>query len=117
MLEDIILGLLPSTLPCTIGDLPGVKRDNICILLYDGDPNVEYFGKSTLYEPIVKIVVRNGSYEQGSQWVDQVKEALHRRTDTNLLGVTMIGSPMYLGRSDQKLHEFQVTFRILTIKE
>lgn len=120
MIEDIILGMLPSTLPCNIGDLPGVKRNNICIMLFDGNPNTEYFqstGADTVYEPLIKIVVRNSSYEQGKQWVDQVKEALHRQTAANLLGATLVGSPMYLGRSDQKLHEFQITFRILTIEE
>lgn len=117
MLEDKILGLLPSTLPATIGDLPGLSRNAVGIVVYDGIGNLEYFrsdASSTLYQPVVKIVIRNSSYEQGAQWVQQVREALHRHSDNDFLSILMVGSPMYLGKSDQKLHEFQITFRILT---
>lgn len=122
MLEDILLGLLPAKLYpfATIGDLPGTQKDEICLMLYDGMSNAEYFGGrkgSTIYQPIVKVVVRNNSYEVAKQWVEDVKDAFHRYTDENrgeVLSILMVGSPMYLGRSPQKLNEFQVTFNIQT---
>ena len=115
MLEDKVLGLLPSTIPAIIGDLPGTTQDIVCIMLYDGNYNTEYFGKvndSTIYQPVVKIVVRSADYQKGSQWVKQIKDALHRHTDQYFLSILLVGSAMYLGKSDQKLHEFQETFKI-----
>lgn len=122
MIEDALLGLLPAELVpfATIGDLPGTQKNEVCLMMYDGAVNTEYFGSrtgSTIYQPIVKVVARNLSYEVAKQWVDSVKEAFHRYTDTGegpLLSILMVGSPMYLGRSAQKLHEFQVTFNIQT---
>lgn len=123
MIEDLILGLLPAELVpfATIGDLPGTQRDEVCIMLYDGVANTEYFGGksgSTVFQPIAKIVVRNQSYETAKQWVDLVQETLHRYTDASseiggpILSIFMVGSPKYLGRGTYKLHEFQVTFNI-----
>lgn len=123
MIEDLILGLFPAELVpvATIGDLPGTQHDEVCIMLYDGVANTEYFGgkqDSTVYQPIVKVVVRNQSYETAKQWINLVQEALHRYTDADsenggpILSIFMVGSPMYLGRSTYKLHEFQVTFNI-----
>lgn len=125
MIEDILLGLLPAELIpfATIGDLPGTQSNAVCLMLYDGSTNTEYFGGragSTIYQPIVKVVSRNYSYETAARWISLVKEALHRYTDADkgtdgpILSIFMVGSPMYLGRSPQKLHEFQVTFTIKT---
>lgn len=117
MIEDVLLGLLPVELVpvATIGDLPGTQRDEVCLMLYDGVANDEYFGgrvDSTIYQPIVKVIVRNHSYEVAKQWIDYVKNAFHRYTGGEVLSIFMVGSPMYLGRNSQKLHEFQVTFNI-----
>lgn len=122
MIEDYILGLLPAELVpyATIGDLPGTQKNEVCLMLYDGSQNTEYFGmrrESTIYQPIVKFVVRNNSYEQGRSWVTLLKESLHRYSDKGMgvegpiLGIWLVGSPMYLGRNSQKMHEFQITFR------
>lgn len=123
MIEDLILGLLPAELVpvATIGDLPSTQKDEICFILYDGATNAEYFGErkgSTIYQPIVKFVTRHHSYETSRQWINMIKDALHRYADVHtekngsILSILMVGSPMYLGRSAQKLHEFQVTFNI-----
>lgn len=123
MIEDYILGCLPPELfPfATIGDLPGTQKNEICLMPYDGDMNSEYFGQrheSTIYSPIIKFVIRNHSYEQGKGWLEQVKYALERYSDKGagvdgpILGIWAIGSPMYLGRNAQKMHEFQMTFRV-----
>lgn len=127
MIEDVILGLLPAELIpfATIGDLPSVQTDSISLVLFDGVANTEYFGGrkgSTIYQPVVKFVTRNHSYETSRAWVNSIKDALQRYTDmvTNkdgpILSCLLVGSPIYLGRSNIKLHEFQVTFN-LQIKE
>lgn len=119
MIEDILLGLLPAELypVATIGDLPGTQKNAVCLILYDGTSNTEYFGGregSTVYQPVLKVVVRNDRYETAKQWANMVEKALHRFTGGVILSVFMVGSPKYLGRSPQKLHEFQVTFNIQT---
>ncbi len=123
MIEDYILGCLPPDLfPfATIGDLPGTQKNEICLMLYDGASNIEYFGQrheSTIYQPIIKFVVRNSDYEQGKGWVEQIEYALHRYSDIGagvigpILSIWLVGSPMYLGRNSQKMHEFQITFNV-----
>lgn len=114
MLEEKLQGLLPVTLPATIGDLPSTRDNCICIVMYDGGYNTEYFGAkpATVYQPVAKFVVRHDSYEVGNQWVEQLKETLHRYTDEYFLSIMLAGTPLYLGRSAQKLHEFQITFNI-----
>lgn len=123
MIEDYILGLLPPELIpfATIGDLPSTQKNEICLILYDGSVNDEYFGQrheSTVYNPIVKFVIRNSSYEQGKGWAELLQETLHRYSDKGagvegpVLSILAVSSPIYLGRNLQKMHEFQVTFRI-----
>lgn len=125
MIEDTILGLLPVELAsfATIGDLPGTKKNCVCLIFYDGASNIEYFGarhESTIFQPIMKCVIRNSSYENAMNWVESIKEALHRYSDAGegvegpILSILMIGSPMYLGRDEQKFHTFQMTFTIQT---
>lgn len=123
MIEDSILGLLPlELLPfATIGDLPGTQKNEIGLIFYDGATNTEYFGPrvgSTVFQPIMKCVARNSSYEVAKEWIESIKNALHRYSDSGeglegeILSILMVGSPMYLGRNEQKFHEFQVTFNI-----
>lgn len=120
--EDLVLGILPIELEpfATIGDLPGTSEDHIGIMLFDGSYSTEYFGgrnDSTIFNPLIKIVVRNHSYEQGNEWCRIIKDALHRYNGGRILSIFLIGFPMYLGRDPQKLHEFQLTFVISTIEE
>lgn len=123
MIEDAILGLLPVNLTpfATIGDLPGTQKNEICLMFFDGASNTEYFGarhESTIFQPIMKCVIRHQSYETGKGWVSDIQEALHRYSSEGdgvegpILSIFLVGSPIYFGRNDQKFHEFQVTFKI-----
>lgn len=128
MVAEKIHELLPQEWPLVIGDLPATAEDVVGIIEYDGATSTEYFGASdrfayspiakSLFNPIVKIVIRHSSYSTGQSWADEVKNTLHRLHDeySGILSCLMVGTPMYLGRSEQKLHEFQVTFNI-TVKE
>lgn len=114
MIGDKIYDLLPAEWPKVLGELPGTRDVVVGILEYDSDASTEYFGgqtASTIVGPIIKIVVRQRTYQQGQQWSDQVKSILHRYHDDQLLSVLMVGSPTYLGKSPKGLYEFQVTFR------
>ena len=120
MVAEKIYDLLPQKWPLVIGDLPSTNETVVGIMEYDGATSTEFFGafNCSVFEPIVKIVIRHTSYPQGQEWADAVKETLHRyhNEDIGILSVLMSGSPIYLGRNEQKLHEFQITFNI-SIKE
>lgn len=120
MIAEKIHDLLPQEWPLVIGDLPSTADVVVGIVEYDGATSTEYFGATneSLFNPIVKIVIRHSSYPTGQKWSDEVKNVLHRyrNEDIGILSILMVGTPMYLGRNEQKLHEFQVTFNI-TVKE
>ena len=115
MVADKLYDLLPASLPKTIGDLPSTETDAVAIMEYNGGASTEYFGMrgegSSIFQPIVKIVVRTDSYEEGTEWCELIKNTLHRFTDDYFVSILMVGTPMYLGRGETKLHEFQVTFK------
>lgn len=120
MVAEKIHDLLPQEWPLVIGDLPSASDVVVGIMEYDGATSTEYFGETSksLFNPIVKIVIRHTSYPEGQSWADEVKDRLHRyhNEDTGIQSCLMIGAPMYLGRNEQRLHEFQVTFNI-SVKE
>ena len=112
MVEKHIYDLLPATLPKVIGDLPATASNAVAIMLYNGVANLEYFQCDTVYTPVVKIVVRNSSYDVAQQQILDIRNALHKHTDDYFMSIYMQGYPVYLGRDEQKLHEFQVVFNI-----
>lgn len=129
MVAEKIYDLLPQEWPLVIGDLPSTADVVVGIIEYDGAISTEYFAapsrsrfssnaSDTLFNPIVKIVIRHSSYSVGQEWSGEVQNVLHRYYDKNngILSCLMVGTPIYLGRNEQKLHEFQVTFNI-TVKE
>lgn len=119
MIAEYIYDLLPNDWPKVIGDLPATSTTIVGVMEYDGATSTEFFGSqhnNSMLRPIVKIVIRHTSYEIGQQWATEAKEILHRYHDDKLLNVLLVGTPIYLGRSPEKLHEFQVTFNTI-IKE
>lgn len=115
MIAEYIKSLLPSEWPITIGDLPSPNVEAIGIVEFDGSYSVEHFGPQSgcsIMKPLVKLVFRGQSYETLASQVETAKQTLHRYHDDTLLSVMLVGSPMYLGRSEQKYHEFQETFQI-----
>lgn len=95
-----------------IGELPSLNSNLIGVVMQDGNPNTEYFGSATVYEPIAKIVVRSTSHEEGDSMCNNIKEMLHKFTDQYFLSSYIVGTPMYLGKDAQQNYEFQITFRI-----
>lgn len=98
--------------PLNIGDLPSTNSNAIALMEHDGYDNTEYFHSGSMFQPILKIVVRHDSYETGQEWCEAIKELLHRYHDDTLLSILLSGSALYLGRGETKLHEFQLTFAI-----
>ena len=120
MVAEKFRDLLPQEWPIFVGDLPSTSNVAVGISEYNGATSTEFFGatNSSLFNPIVKIVIRHTEYPTGRDWSETIKDTLHRyrNEDVGILSVLMVGVPIYLGRNEQKLHEFQVTFNI-SIKE
>lgn len=112
MVEQNIYYLLPADLPKVIGELPGGNQNAVSIVLFDGVGSDHYFATGTLFRPVVKLIVRNASYEEAQSQVQQICEVLHKHTDDYFLSIHLSGYPMYLGKGEQKLHEFQIVFNI-----
>ena len=114
MIAERVYELLPTEWPLVIGDLPSTNNVVVGIMEYGGATSTEYFGDkdgSSIYGPIVKIVIRHTSYATGQQWATQIRDTLHRYHDDSILSILLVGAAIYLGRSPEKLHEFQVTLR------
>lgn len=112
-----------NVIPRFVGDLPSLSDVGCGIVLLEGVSNLEYFaerehefGESTLFKPLLRFVLRTKTYPRGSEWSDAIRECLHRYHDDFILSCVLRGSPMYLGRNSEKLHEFQLTFSTI-IKE
>ena len=112
MVEKHIYDLLPTDLPKVIGDLPSTATNAVAIIAYNGVANLEYFQFDTVYKPVLKIVVRNTSYEEAQRQVVSIRDALHKHSDDYFLSILTQGYPTYLGRDEQKLHVFQTVFNI-----
>lgn len=116
MIAENIRDILKTLgISATIGELPGTRTNACVINEYANGTNTEYFGErtgSSIFNPVAKVVVRNQSYQEGSDLIDKVAEALHRYSDEVLLSVLLVGSAFYLGRGTDQLHEFQATFNI-----
>ena len=112
MVEKKIKDLLPKSMPIVIGDLPGGTSDSIAIKLYDGAYNEHYFRHDTVFRPVIKMIIRNHSYEQAHEWIEIIKHTLNEYSDDYFMSILLSGYPMYLGKDTQKLHEFQVVFNI-----
>lgn len=114
MVEQHIKALLPESIQAisVIGELPSSPQNVIAIMLYNGASNAEYFAFGTVCAPVVKIVLRNQSYAQLQQYIEDIKKVLHRHHDDYFMSILMQGYPIYLGKDEQKLHEFQIVFNI-----
>lgn len=114
MVEQRIKSLLPEEIKAitVIGDLPSSPQNVIALVLYSGASNAEYFAFGTVCAPVIKVVLRNQSYDAAQQYIEDIKRVLHRHHDDYFISILMQGYPVYLGKDEQKLHEFQVVFNI-----
>lgn len=111
MVADKIYDLLPSDLPKVIGDITELRVSAVGIMEYDSGVNAEYFG-ATLEQPVVKIVARATTYQEGQEWITVCRDAIHRYHDDFFLSIMQVGSSVYLGQNTERMHEFQAVFNI-----
>lgn len=109
--------LIPSEVsPRFIGDLPSVTSEGTTCLIYSSNSNTQYLGMTkALYRPLAKFVTRMKKYVDGETIMDTISKTLREFSGgSGIIGINQVGSPIYLGRNSEKLHEFQVTFEIIT---
>lgn len=100
-----------------IGDLPSLSDEGVGISLEEGSEALHYFGQSrSLERPWIRITIRTKTYVTGMDRASSINKDLNKYTDTNILQCLAAGSPMYIGKNQQKLHEIQLLFYI-TLKE
>ena len=119
MVAEYLYDALTLSSPVVIGQLPATPSNVTAIMEYSSNPSTEYFGGTVvtrIANPVVKFICRNDSYATGQAIVESIREQLDRLQTEQLLSVFPVGSPMYLGRGQDGLHEFQVTFKV-QIKE
>ncbi len=117
------LGVFPQQIePKVVGELPGLTDVGCGLVLLDGAFSLEYFAtdsrseNASMFQPILRFLIRVEDYPQGAEWCDLIKDALHRYHDEHILQCLFSGSILYLGRNTEQLHEFQLTFTTI-IKE
>lgn len=116
-LPEYIKTLLTDKDKVFIGDLPSLSEEGVGILLEEGSSDNRYFGQyKSLARPYVRITIRSKKYVSGMERAEGIKKDLDKYTDENILQCLIAGSPMYIGKNEQKLHEIQLLFYI-TLKE
>lgn len=113
-LPEHIKGLLSNQSKVFIGDLPSLTEEGVGIVLEAGTENPSYFGDyRSLSSPYIRITIRSREYTSGMNRAESIKQDLDRHTDEHILSCIINGSPMYIGRNQQKLHEIQLLFYII----
>nr|DAF76550.1 MAG TPA: hypothetical protein [Caudoviricetes sp.] len=116
-LPEYIKTLLTDKDKVFIGDLPSLSEEGVGILLEEGSSDSRYFGQyRSLARPYIRITIRSKKYVPGMERAESIKKDLDKYTDENILQCLIAGSPMYIGKNEQKLHEIQLLFYI-TLKE
>lgn len=119
MICEYLWEQIPSTVaPRFVGELPSQAEEGVALSPGEGEENIYYFSQEdTLRKPYVTCYIRTREYTKGEQFSSQVVEALDKFHDDDwILSCTLVGTPTYLGRNEDKLHEFQVVFKII-VKE
>lgn len=116
-LPEYIKTLLSDKTKVFIGDLPSLSDEGVGIALEEGSSEHRYFGNfKSLERPYIRITIRSIKYIDGMDRAESIKKDLNAFTDDNILQCLIAGSPMYIGKNQQKLHEIQLLFYI-TLKE
>ncbi len=107
--------------PTFVGEPPSLSTDGCGLVLIDGPDALEYFGATTttdtsLFQPLVRFILRTSDYSTGASWATSLRSALHRYHDDVILSCMVVGSVLYLGCGEDKVHEHQLTFKTI-IKE
>ena len=117
---EYIYSILPATLkPKFVGEVPSQSDEGVAISLVDGEDSTGFLSTDTIMtRPYIQIVVRTKSYDKGNKFCVQVIDVLdkYRNEEHNILGLWLRGNINYLGRTEEKLHEFELTFKSILLE-
>lgn len=101
-----------------IGDMPSLTDVGVSFAIADGTTTTTYFGnQEVLLRPNLRCFVRTKSYKSGATLVQYVYDKLQGYHDDTILGITIQGATNYLGKNEEKLHEFQTDYTILVLEK
>lgn len=113
--EKLLELIPPEVYPKFVGEIP--SQSDIGVSLSPNDAEVIYYflGQSeTIQIPYVQCNIRTEKYTTGEEYADKVSKALNGYTDgDNILCVRPDGRVVYLGKNEDKLHEFQLQFKVI----
>lgn len=103
---------------CYVGDFPGLSAEGVSVRLESGEDASRHFGSvdTSIFRPSVVVTARSASYNTARGWLTSIRDIIDGYTNGATLGIYMQGTATYLGRDDQKMHEFQVYYKTL-VKE
>lgn len=114
-LRDKLKEAGPATTSVYTGTLPGLDKSGIALQAYESTISRRHFGNfRTLYYPAVRVLIRGLNYPEASEMCNMVVSVLDGYHDTELT-VTLLGTPLYLGQTEQQLHEFQELFQVILL--
>ena len=100
-----------------IGDMPSLSDEGVALAITDGQEVTSFFGTpNTLARPNLRCFVRTKEYRPGATLSRNVYSSIQGYHDEDVLGIVVQGSTNYLGKNEEKLHEFQTNFKVL-VKE
>lgn len=100
-----------------IGDMPSLSDEGVALAITDGQEVTSFFGSpDTLARLNLRCFVRTKEYRPGATLSRNVYSAIQGYHDEDVLGIVVQGSTNYLGKNEEKLHEFQTNFKVL-VKE
>lgn len=118
---EYLWNLIPDNVqPRFVGEIPSQSDEGVALTLGGTGTITRFFGSSTkLIDQIVVCNVRTRKFSKGTDILNTVIEALdnYRSEQDNVLGVLLIDGDSYLGTNEEKLHEFQITFKTIVKEE
>lgn len=96
-----------------IGDQPSLAEECVCLTLEDGMEDLRYFGqRNSNARPMLVINIRSTKYLDAMDMAELLRDRLNNYHDDDIAGCYISGSPVYLGRNQQKLHEAMLSFLV-----
>jgi len=89
--------------------MPATPVDAVCIYRTGGTERSS--SGSKVEEPTFMIKVRNDDPDTGEALCDTIKDLLHNKSTTTVMGIYQTGDVQYLGRNESNADEWTLNFR------
>ena len=115
--ETIQSILAPLKLVTYVGSFPTLSSEGISLRLIEGKPPQRYLGQEeAVFQPYLLVSTRSSTYPVGATWLQSIRETLDSYGQESVLQMQLITPLLYIGKNEQKMHEFQAVYKIM-IKE